>query len=107
MSSDVLVALIGSVTTVLVAGGGWWFAWKLHSEGKSLERQKAKYRNALSELHARAVFERKANDWIAELNETTSRSAMLEIRRRVKEELGYGPEMSEQEIKKLLANANK
>ncbi|WP_430464952.1 hypothetical protein [Tabrizicola sp.] len=105
MSSEVLVALIGSLTTALVAGGGWWFAWKLHLDGKARERQQARMRRVLAELHARVVFERKANEWIAELDERTSRSAMLEIRKRVKDELGYGPDMSEQEIKKMLASA--
>jgi len=56
----------------------------------------------LAELYARAVLERKANEWIAELTGTTSRRAMLELRKRVEKELNYRPEMSEREVKNLL-----
>lgn len=106
MSSEVLVALIGSLTTGLVAAGGWWFAWRVHRDGREQERQQAKMQRVLNELFARAVFERKANEWIAELDGRTSESAKREIRKRVRDELGYGPEMSELEIKKLLGSVS-
>ena len=94
MNSDVLVALIGSVTTVLVASGGWWFAWMLHRDSKTRERQEKRLEKLQEEVTSRIVHEQKANEWIAELTKGTARGVMLELRKRVEDEIGRRPQMT-------------
>jgi hypothetical protein len=94
VNSDVLVALIGSATTVLVASGGWCFAWMLHRDSKARERQERRIEKLQEELIARIVHEQKANEWLAEVTKLTPRAVMLELRKRVEKEIGRRPQMT-------------
>jgi len=94
LNSDVLVALIGSVTTVLVASGGWWFAWMLHRDSKARERQEKRIEKFQEEVIARIVHEQKANEWLAQLTNGTARGVMLELRKMVEDEIGRRPQMT-------------
>src|SRR5579872_3632008 len=67
MEKEIAVAIVGSFTTVLVAAGGWVFAWLLQRETKARERQRDLIENWQKELLARIALEDVSTEWIAEL----------------------------------------
>ncbi|MEZ5954032.1 MAG: hypothetical protein R3C13_06950 [Hyphomonas sp.] len=101
MQTEVIVAIVGAITTFLVAVGGWVFAWILNRDTKrrtELEREnerlKAKTRSLSDEVRARMDMEDTAVEWIAELEGLTQRQAKLQLRDKAEGIAGRRPRMS-------------
>ena len=45
MEKEVIVAIVGSLTTLAVAIGGWVFYWAMHRDAKTRDRLEKKVRN--------------------------------------------------------------
>ncbi len=88
------VALIGSLTTSVVAAGGWIFAWKMQHEVKLRERREKKIEEYRSEVRARIEVEKSANEWLAQKTDRSEQSVMLEVRKRTEDRCGLRPKMS-------------
>jgi hypothetical protein len=94
MDNEILRSLIGSLVTLLVAAGGWIFAYILHRDEKSQARIKARVERLEAEVKARIFLEEEACDWLAELTSRSAQSIKLDLRKRSENRLGSRPKMS-------------
>ena len=98
MANEILVLLIGNGVTLLVAAGGWFFAYTLHREEKSKARVKARVERLEAEVKARIFLEEEACNWLAELVSRPVRSVKLELRNRSVKRSGFRPNMSNADL---------
>lgn len=98
MEAGVTAALIGAVTTGVVAIGGWAFAWGMQRETKARDRLRKRVAKLEQEVRARMAVEEAANDLIAELTQKPRKAIMLQVRDRAHEASGLRPEMSPSEL---------
>lgn len=75
MEKEVLVAIVGSVTTVAVAIGGWVFGWLMQRDARTRERQRNQIDHLKDEVRARIEVENTASQWLAELTHKTPRAS--------------------------------
>lgn len=98
MEKEIAVAIVGSFTTVLVAAGGWVFAWLLQRETKARERQRDLIENWQVELLARIALEDVSAEWIAELTGKPKRQVKIEARERAEKKSGARPRYSRSDV---------
>lgn len=94
MEKEVLVAIIGSITTVGVAAGGWMFAWYVQKESKRREREVELIERLRKEVLARIELEEDAIKWLAELTQRPQNAVKLEVRERAEKRTDQRPTMS-------------
>lgn len=98
MEKEVIVAIVGSLTTLAVAIGGWVFYWAMHRDAKTRDRLEKKVLKLEKEVEARMDVEKSANLWIAELAKKTPLAAMREVRKRAKATSRFSPKMSPSDL---------
>ena len=98
MTNDILFFLIGNAVTLLIAAGGWFFAYFLHRDAKSQARIKARVERLEAEINARIFLEEDACDWLAELTSRPNQSVKLELRKRSEIRSGSRPKMSRADL---------
>lgn len=101
MDNAVLVALIGSATTVLVALIGWVFAWRINKDTKELNRFKftsqefkAKCEEFKTEIETRIILENIAIKQLSVLTDEPERTVKIELREKCKAASGRKPKHS-------------
>lgn len=102
MSMELMIALGANLTSLLVAAGGWVFAWRLQKEQKKQDRRDKLLERALREILARIVLEDKALDHVAAQLPINRQGLKVSLRDAVEAELGYRPAMSRSEVKRLI-----
>lgn len=102
MDQEVLLSLIGHVTTVLVAAGGWWFAWKLQAERKRQERQQKQLEKMGDEILARIILEERALAFIVAKSGDNAATIKRRLRNEVEQEIGWKPRMTKSQTKRLI-----
>lgn len=102
MSVELWIALGANLTSLLVAAGGWLFAWRLQKEKKKQDRRDTLLRRALREVMARIVLEEKSIDYVLDELPHGRQALKVSLRDLVEAELGYRPAMSRSEVKRLL-----
>lgn len=71
MNDTLLISLISNGVTLLVATGGWLFAYYMQRDEKHSSRQKAKTERYEYEINARIELEKDACQWLAETLQRT------------------------------------
>lgn len=94
MINEILLFLIGNAVTLLIAAGGWVFAYILHRDAKSQVRIESRVERLAAEVKARIYFEEDACDWLAELTFRSAQSVKLDLRNRSENRSGCRPKMS-------------
>ncbi len=102
MSVELWIALGANLTSLLVAAGGWLFAWRLQKEKKRQDRRDKLLARALREILARIALEEATLDHIAERLPVNRQGLKVGLRDAVEAELGYRPAMSRSEVKRLI-----
>lgn len=102
MSVELWIALGANLTSLLVAAGGWVFAWRLQKEKKKQDRRDKLLERALREILARIALEDKALDHVAAQGAANRQGLKVELRDAVEAELGYRPTMSRSEVKRFI-----
>lgn len=102
MSVEMWIALGANLTSLLVAAGGWLFAWRLQKEKKQQDRRDRLLERALREILARIALEDKALDSLAARLSGNRQGLKVELRDAVEAELGYRPAMSRSEVKRFI-----
>lgn len=102
MSVELWIALGANLTSLLVAAGGWLFAWRLQKEKKKQDRRDRLLTRALREILARIAVEEQAIDYIAQRLPANRQGLKVALRDAVEAELGYRPAMSRSEVKRLI-----
>jgi hypothetical protein len=102
MEKEILLSLIGHLTTVLVAAGGWWFAWRLQKEKKQQERQQKQLEKMADEILARIILEERSLTFIHEKLGLRQETVKRQLRDQVDAEIGWKPRMSKSETKRLI-----
>jgi len=112
MPTEVIVAIVGSVTTMVVAIGGWVFAWFIQREAKELkqlsrqvERLQRTQSDLNSEILVRIDMEDIANEEIARLDKISADAAKSRVRRLTKEKVGRSPQFSRSDFKAYTTQA--
>ena len=67
MANDILLFLVGSTVTPLIAAGGWVCAYILCRDAKSQDGLKARFERLESEVNVRICLEEEACDGFAKL----------------------------------------
>ena len=98
MDKDILFFLIGHAVTLVIAVGGWIFAYILHRDAKSQARISARVERLEAEVRARIFLEEDACDWLAELTFRQNQSVKLELRKRSESRSGLRPKMSRTDL---------
>ena len=65
MSEQVLTTFIASLTTLLVAAGGWFFAFRIHGQAKKIERLTQRVDRLKEDGRARVALEQVTCEWVA------------------------------------------
>lgn len=102
MSVELWIALAANLTSLLVAAGGWVFAWRLQREKKRQDRRDKLLERALREILARIALEDKALDHLAAQLSVNRQGLKVELRVAVEAESGYRPAMSRSEVKRFI-----
>jgi len=102
MSVELWIALGANLTSLLVAAGGWLFAWRLQKEKKKQDRRDKLLQRALREVMARIVLEDKSIDHFLDEQLFGRQTLKVSLRDLVEAELGYRPAMSRSEVKRLI-----
>ncbi|UYV16346.1 hypothetical protein [Porphyrobacter sp. ULC335] len=102
VSVEMWLALGANLTSLVVAAGGWLFAWKLQKEKRRQDRRDKLLDRALREVHARIVLEEKSVDYFVDEQPLGRQALKVELRDLVEQEIGYRPAMSRSEIKRLI-----
>jgi hypothetical protein len=98
MTETALIALLGYLVTLLVAIGGWVFAYHIHRDAKRLDQLERKTTRLKEEVRARIALEKTACHWLGDLTARTPRSVQLELRTRNQERSGLRPKLSENDL---------
>lgn len=98
MNETMLTALLGYLTTLLVAAGGWMFAYLMQRDAKRRARLERKLSRLEDEVRARIALEKAACEWLGELSTKTPHAAKLELRKRAQERSGLRPKMAESDL---------
>jgi hypothetical protein len=102
MSVELWIALAANVTSLLVAAGGWLFAWRLQNEKKKQEQRDKLLERSLREILVRIALEEQILDFAAEQLPMKKKAIQNLLRDRVEAELGYRPAMSRSQVKQLI-----
>ena len=101
MSETLIVAIIGSGTTVLVSFLGWVFAWQINRDTKRMQRARetiAEMNRYMAELRGecqtRIKHEEVAASALAEAEGITANQAKLRIRNLCEERFAVRPQLS-------------
>ena len=92
------VALIANGITLVVAIGGWTFAYLMQREKKLIASQKRKMEKFQVEVRARIALEKAACEWLSELTHRTNDAVKRELRNRAQERSGIRPKMSDSDF---------
>lgn len=83
---------------MLVAAGGWIFAYLMQRDAKQRARLERKLRQLEDEVRVRIALEKAACEWLSELSTKTPHAAKLELRKRAHERPGLRPKMAASEL---------
>lgn len=98
MSSEVLVAIVGGITTLSVAAAGWVFAYRLQCSAARFQRLQTRIVRLETEVRARIGHERTACDWLGQLLHRTPESVKRDLRARTHATIGTRPRMAESDL---------
>lgn len=98
MEKEVVVAIVGATTTLVVAIGGWTFAWMMQRDTQTRDRLRKRVAQLTDDVRARIEVEKEATALIAELSNKTQQAAMLEVRKRTEEKTGLRPRLSPSQL---------
>ncbi|MCC7279355.1 MAG: hypothetical protein IT487_13715 [Chromatiaceae bacterium] len=98
MTETMLTTLLGHLTTLLVATGGWVFAYLMQRDAKLRARLEGKLTRLEDEVRARIALEKAACVWLSELTEKTHHAAKLELRKRAQDRSGLRPKLAESDL---------
>ena len=98
MSNDVTIAIIGSATTMVVALGGWAFAYLMQRNPNKLSSQARRIDRLSDEVRARIALEKAACDWLGEATGRSADSIKLELRTQTQDRTGLRPRMSSSDV---------
>lgn len=98
MSSEVLVAIVGNTTTLLVAATGWVFAYRLQCSAAKFQRMQRRIARLETEVRARIGHEKTACDWLSQLLDKTPESVKRDLRARTHARIGSRPRMAESDL---------
>jgi hypothetical protein len=96
------IALGANFTSLMVAAGGWLFAWRLQKEKKKQDRREKLLDRALREIMARIVLEEKSIDHFLDEQPLGRQALKVALRDQVEAELGYRPTMSRSEVNRFI-----
>ncbi len=103
MTTELWIAIGANVTSLLVAAGGWVFAWRLQREKTKRERRDKLLERALKEVRARIALEEAALDYIVDTLGAEKRQAVkVALRDTVEKQTGDRPAMSRVEVKRFI-----
>ncbi|WP_285712310.1 hypothetical protein [Erythrobacter oryzae] len=102
MTVELWIALGANLTSLLVAAGGWLFAWRLQKEKKKQDRRDKLIERTLREVMARIVLEEKSIDHLLDEQPLGRQALKVTLRDLVEAELGYRPAMSRSDVKRLM-----
>ena len=71
MTETMLTTLLGHLTTLLVAAGGWVFAYLMQRDAKRRASLERKLTRLEDEVRARIALEKAACEWLSELTQKT------------------------------------
>lgn len=94
MTENILIALLGNFITLLVATGGWVFAFYMHRDAKERERLARKVRRLEDELRSRIALEKTACALLSEETGKSPEAVKRDIRNKTQEASGLRPKMS-------------
>jgi len=102
VTAELWIAIAANFTSLVVAAGGWVFAWRLQREKKKQDRRDKLLERALREILARIALEDKALDTLTAQLPANRQGLKIELRDAVEAELGYRPAMSRSEVKRFI-----
>jgi len=100
MTESLLTTLISNGVTLLVASGGWVFAYSMQRDARRSARQVARIDRLETELLARIALEKETCHWVASALERTPDAIKKELRQLSHERTGLRPSMSASDISK-------
>jgi len=98
VSSEVLVTLVGGITTLSVAATGWVFAYRLQCSAARFQRLQKRIARLETEVRARIGHEMTACDWLGQLLDKTAVSVKRDLRARTHARIGTRPRMAESDL---------
>lgn len=93
-----LTTLLGHLTTLLVAAGGWVFAYLMQRGAKRRASLERKLTRLEDEVRARIALEKAACEWLSEKTQKTPLAVKLELRKRAQERSGLRPKLAESDL---------
>jgi hypothetical protein len=94
MQSDLAITIINNVVVLIVAGGGWLMAWRVHRAQRNQTRLEDWAKKLEADLDWRIKHEEVAAHYVAELTGVTANKAKLDIRARMKAHYDFAPQIS-------------
>lgn len=93
-----MVAVITSTTTMVVALGGWAFAYLMQRNANRLSNLARRVDRLSEEVRARIALEKAACDWLGEATGRSPDSIKRELRTRTQDRTGLRPKMSDSDL---------
>ena len=88
----------GNVVTLLVAIGGWLFAYKLNKQSKRIVRLEKNNLRMRLEVRARMAVETAACEMLSELRGTTPLAIQRELRDKTHTQTGLRPKLTPRDV---------
>lgn len=98
MSDQLILGLFSSVVTLGVAGGGWWFAYKISKDEKRVRSLEATVKRLENDVRARIAFEKHVCKQISDNEQSTERAVQLRLRDEVFSRTGLRPKLTPSDV---------
>lgn len=101
MEKDVVLAALAQITTMVVAVGGWVFAWRMQNQVKAVERLQRKVNILKADALARIEHEKLAIERLSELCPTSKSDIKEGLRKAVFVQCGVRPTLTRSRVERM------
>ncbi len=101
MEKDVVLVAVAQITTMVVAVGGWLFAWRMQNQAKAVERLQRKVILLKTDALARIEHEKLAIERLSELCFIAKPAIKEELRQAVFVRCGIRPILTRARVERM------
>ena len=94
MTNEIMLALIGSVTSLVIAAGGWVWAARQARLTLEIERLERRLDRLISDGRARVALEKVTCEYLGEQQQRPGRAIQLELRALTQQKTGLRPRLT-------------
>lgn len=99
---EFIVAVLPSLTSIVLAIGGWIFAWRITQDTKRTQRLEREVKDYLMEIRSRMDLEEVTNNEIAKQTGKTSIAIQRQMRDLTENDRGTRPSMNPERINRRI-----